>query len=179
VTRASVPSYRFAFAGGLTQRGILERASPTIDEGRTRRFRYLLDDRPLAYPLGRPMPPEAADLIDVGTAIYLADPDAPWAGRDLVPLVALRELVERLRTLLASPRPFAALDAAFPTILDVVDAAPYLGLERSEVESALVRLFEAQVRDADAFFAGIDRPGWGRRGEVTTLSVPAGVVAIG
>lgn len=127
----------------------------------------------------------AAGLSDLDDGRYshhddvdLLAPDLRWDRHDIVPLFAQRELVERLRALIATDRPFAALDAAFPTIDDVVSVAPYLGLEEHQAQIELVRLFEAHVRDADAFFARIDRRGWGRPADVTTLSVPAATAAV-
>lgn len=96
----------------------------------------------------------------------LLDPAISWSTIDTIPLVALRESVERLRQLLASPTPFHALAAAFPTLFDVLDAAPHIGLGEAEIESRIVRLFQAHVLDTEAFFAKVDRMGWGRRANV-------------
>ena len=128
----------------------------------------------------------AAGLSDLDGERYAAhedagllDPDLQWDRHDLVPLFAQRELVERLRTMIATDRPFAALDAAFPTIDDVVSIAPTLGLTERQAQVELVRLFATYVREVDAFFARIDRRGWGRPADVTPLNVPATTAAVG
>jgi hypothetical protein len=117
----------------------------------------------------------AAGLAHLDRKLYdtdVLDPTLPWSGRDLLPLLGLRESVARLRTALGERRPYAALDAGFATIDDVVAAAPSLGLTEDETQAALVRLFNAHVRDAEAFFARIDRPGWGRFVTITQLGLP-------
>ncbi|MGH2531661.1 MAG: hypothetical protein ACRDJW_05085 [Thermomicrobiales bacterium] len=82
MTRQSVPTYHFEFRGGLSGRGEVTRTGSLIDSGTTRLMRYWLDDFPLAASSGRMMPAAAADLIDVATAIYIAD------------RLALREVVD-------------------------------------------------------------------------------------
>jgi len=117
----------------------------------------------------------AAGLAHLDGKRYDADilhPALPWRGRDLLPLVGLRESIARLRTALGQQRPYAALDAAFATIDDVVAVAPSLGLSENEAQVALVRLFGMHVRDTEAFFARIDRPGWGRFATVSQVGRP-------
>lgn len=119
---------------------------------------------------------DAAGLAHLDGKRYdtdVLDPALPWSGRDLLPLFGLRESIARLRIALGQQRPCAGLDAAFATIDDVVAAAPTLGLTEDETRAALVRLFGAHVRDVEAFFSRIDRPGWGRFAAVTQLGLPA------
>lgn len=73
MTRQSIPAYCFEFRGGLSGRGEVMRTCSLIDGGTTRLMRYWLDDFPLAAGLGRRMPSPVADLIDVASAIYIAD----------------------------------------------------------------------------------------------------------
>lgn len=84
----------------------------------------------------------------------ILDPVALRWGLDRVPLDAQRILVERLRFCLSSPEPFTALRQEFVAIDDVLAVASTLGREERDLESALVRLFGAQVAEFDAFRAG-------------------------
>lgn len=107
----------------------------------------------------------------------LAD-QAQWLGLDLIPLFAQRILVERLRLSLASPQPFVDLRREFLAIDNAINVAPLMGMTRGALESSIVRLMYAHVRDYDAFFARIDRPGWGPSIVPKELTVPASPLAI-
>lgn len=107
----------------------------------------------------------------------LLAPHPSWKTLDLVPLDAQRNLVERLRRLLALPHPSAALRAEFVAIDDVMDVAASIGMAETDVANAMTRLFNAYVSDNDAFFARIDRPGWQTKG--VRVSLPTPVQALG
>lgn len=79
-------------------------------------------------------------------------------------------MIERLRACLAAPNPYLALDAEFSTVDKVVSSAPCSGLDEPRMQHELVRLLGAFVREGDAFFDRIDRPGWGRRAAVAALT---------
>lgn len=98
--------------------------------------------------------------------------DATRARTQRIPssLISLRELNERLATLLAAPDPFLALDVQFATVDDVVASSSFTGLPDAEVGAALVRLFRAQVEDVSGFLGFIARQGLGHQAEVTTLA---------
>ena len=103
--QSDVPSYSFAFPGGLRREGMLERESFAIDGIRSRRFEYFLDDGLLARPFGKVMPPELSDLIDVCSAIYMADRLSPRAVKD-----DIRPVSERWRRNLEVTIPVRCLD---------------------------------------------------------------------
>lgn len=73
----------------------------------------------------------------------LLAPHPSWKTLDLVPLDAQRNLIERLRCLLALPHPFAALRAEFVAIDDVMDVAASTGMAETNVANAMTRLFNA------------------------------------
>lgn len=97
---------------------------------------------------------------------------------DLIPLHAQRILVERLRSLLASPQPFADLRREFLAIDDAISVAPSMGLPEKVLERSIVRLMHAHVHDSDAFFARIDLPGWGPSAVPTELTARSAPFAI-
>jgi hypothetical protein len=108
--------------------------------------------------------------VDGRSVRYRTDwtnPGTPWISESAVPLMAMRDQVERLRE--AVEGGFAALDAAFPDLFDVVTLAPDLGFTEDELERRLLRLYQTYVREFDAFAAQIDRVGWGRRANVSRL----------
>jgi hypothetical protein len=107
------------------------------------------------------------------------DPSAEWSSGALVPLVAMRHQVERLRRAVEDELGFGGLDRAFPELLDVVSLAPSLGLTEDEVERRLVRLYRVYVDEFDALIAKIDRPGWARQASITELVTQDTVAAAG
>lgn len=99
----------------------------------------------------------------------LLEPGANLKRLDLVPMFAQRTLDERLRILLATPQPFAALWNEFVEIDDLMEIIGSLGLEEHELETTVLRLFKAHVRHNDEFFAHFDHPTWNSSGSVTHL----------
>lgn len=93
--QGDTPFYRFTFPGGLSGEGILERESSAIDGGKPGRFEYVLDDGSLARPFGKVMSPELSDLVDVCSAIYMADRLSPRAVKN-----DIRPVSERWRRFL-------------------------------------------------------------------------------
>lgn len=81
-TRGSAnPSYRFDFGAGVSTQGATTRLHRADDGQGQRRFRYFLNDQPLALSAGRVMFPGVADLIDVFTMVRIADGLGPRAVR--------------------------------------------------------------------------------------------------
>lgn len=97
------------------------------------------------------------------------DAGAEWSSENAIHLTAMRHQVECLRVATEIDGGFAALDAAFPDLFDVVSLAPSLGFSENEVERCLLRLYGAYVREFDTFVTKIDRIGWGRRADVRAL----------
>lgn len=75
----SIPAFEFEFLGGISNRGIVERVCSSIESGRKHRFRYYLDDLPLAAAFGTTLPQYLADFVDIAVAVYVADRLAPRA----------------------------------------------------------------------------------------------------
>lgn len=99
------PCYSFTFPGGLRKEGVLERVSSAIDGGKRSRFGYVLDDGSLGRPFGKVMTPELSDLIDVCSAIYMADRLSPRALKNDV-----RPVDERWRRYLEIIIPVRCMD---------------------------------------------------------------------
>jgi hypothetical protein len=79
-----------------------------------------------------------------------------------------------------SPRGKGARVLTRSTLLEVVDLAPTFGLNEGEAMRGLLRLYQAHVREFDAFVAKIiDRSGSGRQMAVTELTPAATVAAVG
>lgn len=96
--------------------------------------------------------------------------DASWAGRDLVPLYALRAQANELRRACAAPNPGAALVAAFPELAEVVALHRRWGLSSADVEDRLVRLYQAYVREIEGLFGTFARPGWGTQASISSFT---------
>lgn len=75
--RPAAPSYRFDFRSGISTRGGVERTCAAIENGRPRFFHYWLDDLSITAVAGCPLPPMAADFLDLCAAIYIADRLSP------------------------------------------------------------------------------------------------------
>jgi hypothetical protein len=113
------------------------------------------------------------DAIDGHAVKYQTDwfdPEISWTRANSLHLIAMRHQVELLRNAIGDGKDFAALDAAFPDLFEVVALAPKLGLSTDDVKHRLLRLYVSHIREFDAFIARIDRPGWGRMATVTELS---------
>lgn len=120
--------------------------------------------------------------VDGASVRYLTDwlgPTCQWDSSNAVHLYAMRSQAEQLRQAMARADKFEGLDRAFPDLFDVVGVASCIGLEETEMEHRLVRLYDMHVREFDAFVARIDRPGWGRRATITELIVPTSSSAAG
>lgn len=127
---------------------------------------------------------EGLDLLVDGQAITYEtdwfDPAVRWESGNAVQLAAMRSQVEHLRSATKGEPSFARLEHAFPTLLEVVDLAPTLGLNEGEAMRGLLRLYQAHVHEFDAFVAKIiDRSGSGRQMAVTELTPAATVAAVG
>ena len=119
---------------------------------------------------------QAANLsdLDASTREYDFDPLLPeseWVERDIAPLYAMRELVERLRAVLEGEDPRRTLMGRFPVLDDVILMAPELGMTEADLGMRLVRLFRAYVAEFDGYAGEIDRPGW-RQATISTLQAP-------
>lgn len=115
------PFYGFTFPGGLRREGELERESSVIDGVRSRRFRYVLDDGSLARPFGKVMTPELSDLIDVCSAIYMADRLSPRAVKNDV-----RPVDERWRRTLRLIVPVRCVDCwNAPEVFGLIEDLAY------------------------------------------------------
>lgn len=86
---ARIPTYRFNFGSGLSKIGRVERHCSMVDGGGPRQIGYYLEDLPLAASLASQVPSPVADLIDVASAIFIADrlalrepPDDPRPSHD-------------------------------------------------------------------------------------------------
>lgn len=84
---AVIATYHFDFGEGLNRRGTYVRTAPHIDGGCPHRFGFVLDDVGIVLPLGTILSPELADLVDICSAIRVADGRAPRGvcGETLLP----------------------------------------------------------------------------------------------
>lgn len=120
-------------------------------------------------------------LVDGSAINYESDwlkPMTRWDSGKSAHLIAMRYQVEELRSAMKHEPSFASLEYAFPALFEVVAQAPSLDLDKSEIERRLLRLYQAHLREFDAFVAKIDRPGWGRQQAVTELSPAAAMAAV-
>jgi 7-cyano-7-deazaguanine synthase in queuosine biosynthesis len=76
VAGSQQPSYHFEFGFGIILEGVVRWSCPQISSGEVQRNFYHLDDSPLLS-LGHPLSSDLGDLLDVFTAIHIADRVAP------------------------------------------------------------------------------------------------------
>lgn len=74
---ACVPTFHFDFSDGLNSLGTYTRTTPHFDGGLPKRFGFSLDDATLFTPIGIRLVPVFADLIDVCSAVSIANRRSP------------------------------------------------------------------------------------------------------
>lgn len=123
---------------------------------------------------------ESDSRIDSGVTSYQTDwldPATTWDHKNTLQLLAMRSQFEELRSALDDNTGFTGLVSAFPDLYDVVDIAPNLGINETEVEDRLMRLYTAYIHEFEAFVARIDRPGWGQKAVISDLTRPTSSMA--